>query len=99
MRTSSANAVAGRSLLRIPMISALREGHLGPGPSPKGTITLTTITGLTFSTGDGTNDTKMVFTGTKAAINAALATLKFTPHGQHQHDRRRQRTDIDHYRR
>ena len=44
-----------------------------------GTLTLTTTTGLTFGTGDGSGDTTMTFHGTLADINAALATAKYTP--------------------
>jgi hypothetical protein len=44
-----------------------------------GTLTLSRITGLTFSTGDGTADAGMVFTGTLSAINAALAGMSFAP--------------------
>ena len=58
---------------------AAEKVTLDLGLAPKGTLTMTTLTGLTFTTGDGTTDTKMVFTGTKAAINTALATLRFTP--------------------
>ncbi|MHA6194443.1 DUF4347 domain-containing protein [Pseudomonas wadenswilerensis] len=47
--------------------------------SVNGQMTLGSIVGLSFSTGDGTNDTSMVFTGTLAAINAALNGLTFTP--------------------
>ncbi|HHJ40449.1 MAG: hypothetical protein AXA67_08385 [Methylothermaceae bacteria B42] len=36
-------------------------------------------TGLTFSMGDGIYDRNMTFTGTQAAINAALQTLQFIP--------------------
>jgi hypothetical protein len=44
-----------------------------------GTLTLTTLTGLTFTGGsDGTADASMTFHGTLAAINTALATTKFT---------------------
>ena len=42
-------------------------------------MTLTTLTGLTFTVGDGTGDTTMTFHGTLAAINTALATAKYTP--------------------
>ncbi|HYI40640.1 MAG TPA: Ig-like domain-containing protein, partial [Allosphingosinicella sp.] len=45
----------------------------------QGTLTLTTLTGLTFTVGDGTGDTTMTFHGTLAAINTALATAKYTP--------------------
>ena len=37
-----------------------------------GTLTLAALTGLTFTTGDGTGDAAMTFSGTLAAINAAL---------------------------
>lgn len=42
-----------------------------------GTITLSGIAGLTFSAGDGTADSVVSFTGTLAAINAALDGLIF----------------------
>ena len=45
----------------------------------QGQMTLGSTVGLSFSTGDGTNDTSMTFTGTLAAINAALNGLTFTP--------------------
>ncbi|MCW5812281.1 MAG: cadherin-like domain-containing protein [Labilithrix sp.] len=44
-----------------------------------GTVSLFTIAGLTFTTGDGTSDATMTFTGTVTAINNALATLTFRP--------------------
>jgi hypothetical protein len=44
-----------------------------------GTLTLARTTGLTFITGDGTNDAFMDFTGTLANVNAALDGLQFTP--------------------
>ncbi len=43
-----------------------------------GSITIGTG-GLLFSTGDGTLDTTMTFTGTIASINTALASLSFAP--------------------
>jgi hypothetical protein len=49
-----------------------------------GTLTLTTLTGLTFTGGsDGTADASMTFHGTLAAINTALATAKYTPDGNY----------------
>ena len=42
-----------------------------------GTLTMTTLTGLTFSAGDGTADTTMTFSGTQTAINTALGTLSY----------------------
>jgi len=44
-----------------------------------GTLTLSGTTGLTFTTGDGTADTTMTFTGTLAEINTALEVLTFSP--------------------
>ncbi len=44
-----------------------------------GDLTLAGTTNLTFSVGDGTNDTTMTFTGTVADINTALDGLVFTP--------------------
>ena len=44
-----------------------------------GTLTLNGTTGLSFTTGDGTADTSMQFTGTTAQINTALSSLLFTP--------------------
>ena len=44
-----------------------------------GTLTLAPLTGLTFTTGDGTADATMTFTGTVADINAALDGLTFAP--------------------
>ncbi len=78
---TSNNAVVGVSFTDSDDFGAVEQVTLDLGTSPKGTISLGTTTGLTFSVGDGTNDTKMVFTGTKAALNAALASLTFTPTG------------------
>jgi hypothetical protein len=44
-----------------------------------GTLTLSTTAGLTFTTGTGTSDATMVFTGTLANVNAALDGLRFAP--------------------
>ena len=44
-----------------------------------GTLTLSGTAGLTFTTGDGSADTTMMFTGTLANINAALNGLSFSP--------------------
>ena len=42
-----------------------------------GTVTLSGLSGLTFSTGDGTSDVTMTFTGSKTDINNALNGLSF----------------------
>lgn len=44
-----------------------------------GAISLIGTTGLTFTDGDGTNDTTMTFSGTQANINTALNGLAFEP--------------------
>ncbi|WP_193747495.1 putative Ig domain-containing protein, partial [Cellvibrio sp. OA-2007] len=44
-----------------------------------GILSLSSVAGLTFSTGIGLADRSMVFTGTVANINNALSTLYYTP--------------------
>ena len=44
-----------------------------------GTTTLASVAGLTFTTGDGTADAVMTFSGTQAAINTALNGASFLP--------------------
>ena len=44
-----------------------------------GSLSLSRVDGLTFSTGDGLDDLEMTFEGTLDAINAALDGLTFTP--------------------
>ncbi|AQZ35152.1 hypothetical protein BHQ29_18990 [Pseudomonas sp. LPH1] len=46
-----------------------------------GLLSLSDITGLSFSTGNGTGDASMTFTGSLSAINNALDGLVFTPTG------------------
>jgi hypothetical protein len=45
----------------------------------RGTLTLASTAGLSFATGDGSDDATMTFSGTAAAINAALGGLSYTP--------------------
>ena len=45
----------------------------------QGTLTLSTVAGLSFTTGDGTSDATMSFTGTQSAINTALASAAYAP--------------------
>jgi hypothetical protein len=45
----------------------------------QGTVTLATVAGLVFTTGDGTADAAITCTGTLDAINAALNGAQFTP--------------------
>jgi CSLREA domain-containing protein len=45
----------------------------------QGTLTLSSTAGLTFTTGDGVDDSTIVFTGTITNINASLNGLTYTP--------------------
>ena len=71
--TANGNAIsvndadAGSNPLRVTLTAA------------SGRMTLSQLTGLSFSAGDGTLDTTMTFSGTIAAINAALAGSTFVP--------------------
>ena len=47
--------------------------------STNGVTTLSTLTGLSFTVGDGTADATMTFDGTVAEVNAALAGVSFNP--------------------
>ncbi|HYI11946.1 MAG TPA: tandem-95 repeat protein, partial [Thermoanaerobaculia bacterium] len=51
--------------------------------STNGTLTLSGTTGLTFTTGDGTGDAAMTFTGTLTNINAALNGLSYMPSSEY----------------
>ena len=44
-----------------------------------GTLTLSTFAGLTFTLGDGDDDSQMTFTGTLVDVNAALDGLLYRP--------------------
>lgn len=45
----------------------------------QGTLTLNSLSGLTFTIGTGTNDASMTFTGSLANINAALDGMRYDP--------------------
>ena len=47
--------------------------------SAQGTMTLGQLAGLTFSVGDGISDNTMTFTGSASDINAALASITYSP--------------------
>jgi sugar lactone lactonase YvrE len=71
--TGNGNAIsvsdvdAGTSPLQITLAAA------------NGRLTLAQTTGLSFTTGDGSNDASMTFSGTAANLNAALNGLRFDP--------------------
>jgi VCBS repeat-containing protein len=62
-------------------------GDVDAGSSPievvmgvaHGTLSLSSTTGLTFAVGDGTADPEVTLTGTRAAVNTALAGMTLTP--------------------
>jgi hypothetical protein len=58
---------AGSSAVRVTLVGT------------NGTVTLGTTAGVTFSTGDGTADASMTFTGTLTAVNTALNGMSFLP--------------------
>jgi hypothetical protein len=72
-------AVTGLSISDVDAALAPSGVYTVSLSSTNGTLTLTTLTGLTFTTGDGTSDASMTFRGTLANLNTALATAKFTP--------------------
>ncbi len=71
--TASGNAIAvgdpdaGDAAVRMTLTSA------------HGQVTLASLAGLVFSTGDGQGDSTMTFEGPMAAINAALDGLRYVP--------------------
>jgi VCBS repeat-containing protein len=66
-RIAVADVDAGASPVRVTLTAT------------NGSITLNGVAGLTFTTGDGTADPTMTFTGTAAAVNIALDGLSFNP--------------------
>jgi len=83
--TPGTQLISQNSTLTIASGLSVNDPDAGTSPiqitltATNGTITLSGIAGLNFSTGDGTADPAMVFTGTIANVNAALANLQFTP--------------------
>ncbi|MGR6798829.1 DUF4347 domain-containing protein [Sphaerotilus sulfidivorans] len=66
-------ADADAALLQVTLTS---DGH--------GLLTLSGTTGLSFSAGDGSADATLTFSGSAAAINAALDGLRFAPSAAYQ---------------
>ncbi|MFO0974947.1 MAG: GEVED domain-containing protein [Planctomycetaceae bacterium] len=64
---SDADVWLGTNTLRVTLVST------------NGVMSLSRVTGLTFTAGDGTADATMTFTGTVDFINAALAGMSFIP--------------------
>ena len=74
-------------LLTLSGADAIRVADVDAGASPlqvmlsaaHGRLTLSAVSGLDFLAGDGSADRAMTFTGTIAAINAALNGLSYAP--------------------
>ncbi|MEA3008920.1 MAG: hypothetical protein QOJ91_612, partial [Sphingomonadales bacterium] len=72
-------AVTGVSIADVDSVLAPAGVYEVVLQATHGALTLTNLTGLSFTAGDGTGDATMTFHGTLAALNTALATLKYTP--------------------
>ncbi len=68
--------ISGVSIADVDAVSGELLVTLGVS---NGTLTMSTLTGLTFTVGDGTADAAMTFTGTLTDINNALASLSYDP--------------------
>ena len=66
-RFSVSDADAGANPIRVTL------------EADRGTLTLSGVDGLTFSEGDGTDDPRMVFSGSQGQLNAAIDGLTFLP--------------------
>jgi hypothetical protein len=77
--TAEVFSVGNSSLISISDVDAASASVQVQLVSTNGATTLSGVTGLTFTVGDGTADATMTFTGTIANINTALAGLSFNP--------------------
>ncbi len=73
--------LAGANAIQVADVDAASNSVQVTLTVAQGTVSLASTAGLTFSTGDGTSDASMVFTGTLTAINAALDGLSYAPTG------------------
>jgi hypothetical protein len=76
-------AIVGMSIADVDVTLAPGGIYQVTLSSANGTLTLTTVTGLTFGTGDGSDDPTMVFSGTLSDINTALGTASYTPNADY----------------
>lgn len=76
-------AVTGMSIADVDAALAPAGVYEVTLSATQGTLKLTTLTGLTFTAGDGTDDATMTFHGTLADINTALATAKYSPNANY----------------
>ena len=79
--TAKIYSVAGGNAISISDLDAAAASVQVTLSAASGTLTLNGTAGLAFSVGTGTADAVMTFTGSVAAINAALDGLRFDPAG------------------
>ncbi|MGB9366363.1 MAG: FG-GAP-like repeat-containing protein [Xanthobacteraceae bacterium] len=72
-------AVTGLSIADVDATLAPAGVYSVTLSASQGTLTLSTTTGLTFDTGDGSADATMTFHGTLSDINTAVATATYAP--------------------
>ncbi|HEY1604435.1 MAG TPA: hypothetical protein VGF77_02435, partial [Allosphingosinicella sp.] len=77
LNEDSSTALAGMSISDVDAVLAPNGVYEVTISATHGAISLTTLTGLTFTAGDGTSDGSMTFHGTLADINNALATASY----------------------
>ena len=75
----SSIAITGLSIADVDATLAPSGQYSVTLSSTHGALTLSTLTGLTFTAGDGAADASMTFTGTLSDINTALATASYAP--------------------
>lgn len=75
-RANHTHTITGVSIADLDASSELVEVSVQTGT---GVLSLATVSGLTFTTGDGTNDASMTFRGTLENVNTALASISYRP--------------------
>lgn len=74
-------SAAGGNLIAVTDVDAISYPVRVTLAAAHGVLTLNGTSGLTFTSGDGTADASMDFTGSLANVNAALNGLSFSPAG------------------
>ncbi|HEX5709115.1 MAG TPA: Calx-beta domain-containing protein [Pyrinomonadaceae bacterium] len=72
-------SAAGANAITVADVDAGAGGVRVTLTASNGTLTLATVAGLAFTSGDGVSDPSMTFNGTTTAVNVALSGLTFRP--------------------
>lgn len=64
---------------KVSVMGEMIEGDVLSISASGGRVSLASVSGLAFSEGDGIDDGMMAFSGSRSAINAALAGMSFAP--------------------